>query len=184
MTCLPQFGQATPVLRYSNWIIAALVTLCATYLHVLFLMNAGGLWRDEAHLVLLSLLPSVSEVWQNLPHDSFPILMHLTVRAWSAAGLGNTDLGLRVLGLFAGLFLLLAFWFARWTMRNGAPLLAVTLAGLNLTMVRAGDSLRAYGLGSALAVITLAVMWRLARRPSLAAFSCAVAVAVLSVHSL
>ena len=34
-------------------------------------------------------------------------------------------LGLHVLGLYVGLFLLLAFWFASWTMRNGAPLLAV-----------------------------------------------------------
>src|SRR5262249_28031923 len=120
----------------------------------------------------------------NLLHDSCPILMHLAVRAWSATGLGNTDSGLRVLGLFVGLFLLLAFWFASWTMRNGAPLLAVTLAGLNVTMVRAGDSLRGYGLGSALAVLTLAVIWRLTCRPSLAAFSCAVVVAVLSVQSL
>jgi hypothetical protein len=110
--------------------------------------------------------------------------MHLAVRAWSAAGLGNTDLGLRVLGLFVGLFLLLAFWFASWTMRNGAPLLAVTLAGLNVTMIRAGDSLRGYGLGSALAVLTLALIWRLARRPSVATFSCAMAVAVLSVQTL
>src|SRR5882724_6329547 len=69
-------------------------------------------------------------------------------------------------------------------MRNGAPLLAVTLAGLNVTIIRAGDSLRAYGLGSALAVLTLAVIWRLTCRPSLAAFSCAVALAVLSVQSL
>lgn len=184
MTRLPHFGQATPVLRYSNWIAAALVTLFAAYLHVLFLLNAGGLWRDEADLVHLSLLPSVSEVWQNLPHDSCPILMHLAVRAWSAADPGNTDLGLRVLGLLVGLFLLLAFWFASWTMRNGAPLLAVTLAGFNVTMVRAGDSLRGYGLGSALGVLTLAVIWRLTCRPSLAAFSCAVAVAVLGVQSL
>src|SRR6266576_898552 len=185
MARLRHFGQATPVLRYSNWIAAALVTLCAVYLHVLFLFNAGGLWRDEADLVHLSLLPSVSEVWQNLPHDSCPILMHLVVRAWSAApSLGNTDAGLRVLGLYVGLFLLLAFWYASWTMRNGAPLLAVTLAGLNVTMVRAGDSLRGYGLGSALAVLTLAVIWRLTCRPSPAAFCCAVAVAVLSVQSL
>ena len=133
MTCLPQFGQATPLLRYSNWITAALVTLFAAYLHVLFFLNAGALWRDEAGFVHLSLLPSVSEVWQNL-HDSFPILMHLAVRAWSAVGIGNTDLGLRVLGLVVGLFLLLAFWFASWTMRNGVPLLAVTLVGTNLTM--------------------------------------------------
>src|SRR6266545_7602772 len=184
MARLRHFGQAMPVLRYSNWIAAALVTLCAVYLHALFFLNAGGLWRDEAELVHLSLLPSVSEVWQNLPHDSCPILMHLAVRAWSAAGFGNTDPGLRVLGLYVGLFLLLAFWLASWTMRKGAPLLAVTLAGLNVTMVRAGDSLRGYGLGSALAVLALAVVWRLTCRPSLAAFSCAVAVAVLSVQSL
>src|SRR5882724_2390902 len=69
-------------------------------------------------------------------------------------------------------------------MRNGAPLLAVTLAGLNVTIIHAGDSLRAYGLGSALAVLALAVIWRLTCRPSLAVFSCAVAVAVLSVQSL
>jgi hypothetical protein len=85
MTRLRHFGEATPILRYSNWIAAGLVTLFATYLHVLFLLNAGGLWRDEADLVHLSLLPSVSEVWQNLPHGSCPILMHLAVRAWSAA---------------------------------------------------------------------------------------------------
>jgi len=184
MARLRHFGPATPVLRHLNWITAALVTLAATYLHALYFLNAGGLWRDEVDLVNLSLLPSFSQVWRDLPHDSCPILMHLAVRAWSAAGLGNTDLGLRILGLLIGLFLLLAFWFAGWTMRNGAPLLAVTLAGLNVTMVRAGDSLRAYGLGSALGVLTLAVVWRLTRRPSLAAFSCAVAIAVLSVQSL
>src|SRR5207247_4004057 len=179
------FGRVTRVLRYSNWITAALVTLFAAYLHVLFFLNAGGLWRDEAVLVNLSLLPSVSEVWQTLPYDSCPILMHLVVRAWSAAAsLGNTDPGLRVLGLYVGLFLLAAFWFASWTIRNGTPLLAVTLAGLNVTMVRAGDSLRGYGLGSALAVLTLALIWRLTCRPSLAAFTCAVAVTVLSVQSL
>jgi hypothetical protein len=55
---------------------------------------------------------------------------------------------------------------------------------LNVTIIRAGDSLRGYGLGSALAVLTLALIWRLSRRPSLASFFCAVAVAVLSVHSL
>src|SRR5882724_10642961 len=184
MVRLPHFSQATPVLRYSNWITAALVTLSATFLHALFLLTAGGLWRDEAAFVQLSLLPSVSEMWQKLPYDHCPILMPLAVRAWSAAGLGNTDLGLRALGLVIGLFLLLAFWFASWMMRNGAPLLAVTLAGLNVTMVRGGDSLRAYGLGSALGVLTLALIWRLTCRPSLAAFFCAVAVAVLSVQAL
>ena len=52
----------------------------------------------------LSLLPSLSDVWQTLGYDHCPILMPLAVRAWSAAGLGNTDLGLRALGLCVGLF--------------------------------------------------------------------------------
>src|SRR5262245_39117642 len=184
MVRLRQFAQATPVFRYLTWIIAALVTLFATFLHALFFLSAGGLWRDEAGLVHLSLMQSLPEVWQNLPHDSCAILMPLVVRAWSAAGLGNTDLGLRVLGLVIGLLLLLAFWFAGWVMRNGAPLLAVTLAGLNVTIVRAGDSLRAYGLSSVLVVLMLALIWRLACRPNLAIFSCAVVVAVLSVQSI
>jgi hypothetical protein len=69
-----------------------------------FLLSAGGLWRDEAAFVHLSLLPSLSDVWQTLGYDHCPILMPLAVRAWSAAGLGNTDLGLRALGLCVGLF--------------------------------------------------------------------------------
>src|SRR6266699_3070713 len=69
------------------------------------------------------------QVWQNLPYDHCPILLPLAVRAWSAAGLRNTDLGLRVLGLFAGLFLLLAFWFASWTMRNGARVVGTSRGG-------------------------------------------------------
>src|SRR4029077_21038707 len=111
-------------------------------------------------------------------------LTPLVVRAWSAAGFGSTDPGLRILGLVIGLFLLFAFWFASLMIRNGAPLLAITLAGLNVTIIRAGDSLRAYGLGSALAVLTLALIWRLTCRPSLAVFSGALAVALLSVQSL
>src|SRR5262249_34411207 len=98
--------------------------------------------------------------------------------------LGNTDPGLRVLGLYVGLFLLLTLWFASWTMRKGPPLLAVTLAGLNVMVIRAGDSLRGYGLGSALAVFALALIWRLTCRPSLAAFCFALAAAVLSVQLL
>jgi hypothetical protein len=47
MVRLRHFGQATPVLRYFNWAIAALVTLCAVYLHALFFPNAEGRWRDE-----------------------------------------------------------------------------------------------------------------------------------------
>src|SRR5206468_12593661 len=100
MTRLRHFGQATPLLRYSDWIAAAVVTLCAVYLHALFFLNAGGLWRDEIELVNLSLLSSLSYVWRNQLHDFCAILMHLVVRAWLVLGLGNTDASSRVLGLY------------------------------------------------------------------------------------
>src|SRR5262245_41260193 len=58
MTRLRQLGEATPFLRYLDWVAAIVVTLCAAYLHALFFLNAGGLWRDEAAFVHLSLLPS------------------------------------------------------------------------------------------------------------------------------
>ena len=96
MTRLRHFGQATPVLRYSNWIAAALVTLFAAYLHVLFFAECRRAVAGRSRSCAFSLLPSFSQVWQNLPHDSCPILMPLAVRAWSAAGFGNTDPGLRV----------------------------------------------------------------------------------------
>jgi hypothetical protein len=51
MTRLRRFGQATLVLRCFNSITAAVVTLFAAYLHVLFFLNAGGLWRNEAAFV-------------------------------------------------------------------------------------------------------------------------------------
>jgi hypothetical protein len=50
MARLPHFGPATPVLRYFNWIVAALVTLFAAYLHVLFFLNAGGLTKRSERL--------------------------------------------------------------------------------------------------------------------------------------
>src|SRR6476660_6850399 len=99
MARLRYFDKAKPALRHSDWIIATLVTLFATYLHLLFFLNSGGLWRDVVDLVHLSLLPSLSQVWQNLPYDSCPLLMHLVVRAWSEVGFGNPDASLRVLGL-------------------------------------------------------------------------------------
>jgi len=52
MARLRNFGQATLALRYSDWIAAALVTLVAIYLHVLFLLNAGGFGGTKSTLCI------------------------------------------------------------------------------------------------------------------------------------
>lgn len=160
------------------------MSVAALHLHWIFFANAGGLWRDEAGSVQLALLPSLRDVWAMLTHDLSPMLMPLAIRSWSAMGFGGTDFGLRCLGLGIGLLLLASLWTAAAMMRRGTPVVALALAGLDVTVIRAGDSLRAYGLGSALAVLMLALMWRLTQKPNFTNALLAALGAILSVQSL
>jgi hypothetical protein len=170
--------------RLIEWGMAVLMSAAALRLHWVCLIHAGGLWRDEAGGVQLALLPSLREVWAMLTHDSFPILMPLTIRSWSSMGFGDTDFGLRCLGFCVGLLLLASLWIAAGMMRRGTPVVALALAGLNITIIRAGDSLRAYGLAAALVVLVLALTWRLARKPNFINASLAALAAIFSVQCL
>ena len=80
-------------------------------------------------------------------------------------GPGATDDGLRMLGLVCGLLLLTAYWAAGRMMGKGLPLLSLALAGLNFTMIRYGDSLRAYGLATACMVLAVSLIWRFIEVP-------------------
>ncbi len=167
-----------------SWIVALLATLAAIFLHVVFLTHAGGLWRDEASFVQLATLPSWHDVWRMLGHDNCPILLPAITRMWCAAGWGKTDFGLRILGLIIGLLLLAMFWVASRMMRRGVPLLPLALVAVNITMIRGGDSLRSYGLGSALNVLVLPLFWHVARKPTSVNVLLGALVAVLSVQCL
>lgn len=170
--------------RRAEWVIGGLATCVAIFLHVDFVAHAGGLWRDEAGLVGLSTLPSFRDVWRMLAHDHCPILMPALIRGWCHADWGATDIGLRVLGLIAGLLLPAAFWAASLIHRRGTPLLPLGLVVLNAEVIRTTDSLRAYGLGSALAVLLLPLIWRLAQKPSPGNAALAAVTAVGSVQGL
>lgn len=174
----------TRIISRADWIVAALITLAAVILHGVFWTHAGGLWRDEAAGVQLATLPSLSEVWRMLTHDSFPALLPLVLRLWAAIGLGGTDLHLRFLGLLVGLATLATIWGAARLMGRGAPTAALALLALNPICIRAGDTLRAYGLGSALIVLTMALAWRFAQKPTSARGILAAAAAILSVQCL
>jgi len=162
------------------WAGALAITAAAVWLHFTFLLHAGGLWRDEVNLVNLSGFDSLA----GLRRDSFPILMPLLVRAWSAIGLGGTDLGLRCIGILAGLGLLGAYWIAAWTTRRAPPVLSLVFMGLNVTALTYGDSLRAYGLGSLLIVLAMAAAWAFLATPSLWRFAIFTVSAVASVQAL
>jgi len=153
-------------LSHPDWIIAVLISLAAVWLHFFFLFHAGSLWRDEVAIANISRLPALGQVWQALPHDNCPIVFPVLVRFWSMSGLGATDAGLRILGLGCGLLLLASFWVASRMMGKGLPLLSMALAGLNFTMVRYGDSLRAYGLGTACILLTMVLIWRFVEAPN------------------
>jgi hypothetical protein len=168
-----QFGKA-------GGFAAALISAAILWLHFHFWQNAGGLWRDEVNLINLAGSHSLAV----MANDSFPVLMPLLVHVWAGLGLGGSDAGLRLLGMLIGLAMPAALWVAAWTTRRSPPLLGLTLLGLNTTMIIYGDSLRAYGLGSACIVLTAAAMGWFLKTPSWPRAGILSAAAILSVQAL
>jgi hypothetical protein len=156
----------SPKTRHADWVIAVFLSLTAVGLHFFSLTHAGGLWRDELCMTNISGLPTLGQVWQTLPYDHCPIVFPVLLRLWSVLGFGETDGGLRILGLGIGLLLLATFWIASRMMGKGLPLLSVALAGLNFTIIRYGDSLRAYGLATVCLLLTMALIWHFMEAPN------------------
>ena len=160
--------------------MAVVISLFILWLHVFFLLHAGGLWRDEVNLVNLSSRHSLAE----MARDSFPVLMPALVRGWTAIGWGGDDFGLRLLGMWIGLSLPAALWFAAWRIRRSPPLLGLLLLGINTTVIEFGDSLRAFGLGSAAILLTVAAAGLLLRHPTWPRALGLAVLATLSVQAL
>jgi hypothetical protein len=171
-------------LHRTAWLAAILMTIAAVWLHFYFLFHAGGLWRDEVCVVNIATLPSLGQVWEALPHDHCPILFPALVRVWAASGWGANANGLRVLGMGVGLLLLALFWVAARMMGKRPPLLSLGLAALNFTIIRYGDSIRAYGLGTACILLTTMLVWRFVEAPNTRCWLLAGLAAVLSVQAL
>ena len=52
-------------------ILAVIGTAVAIYLHILFAMNAGALWRDEVNSLEVATMRTFAEMWASLSFDSF-----------------------------------------------------------------------------------------------------------------
>ncbi len=165
-------------------LLAVILTLAAGYLHILVLTHAGALWRDEVGTVGLATLPDFTDTWKMLAHNADPILFPSLVRVWAALGLGRTDFGLRLLGFVAGLSVVAAIWVTGRLMRITWPVLSLALLATNLAIVRWGDSLRPYGLGSALLLLVVGSVWSFISQPSRKRYLIAAMVGVLGVQSL
>jgi hypothetical protein len=163
--------------------VAAALSLWIIVLHFLYLTHAGPLWRDEAGSIAFASMPSAAAIWHNLRYDNFPPLFVAVARAWTLAGL-SSDADYRVLGFLTGLGTLGALWFAARTLGGRAPLLVLAFYATNPVAIRVGDSMRPYGLGIALIVLTHALTWRFAQAPRRSSLMWAAAAAVLSVQCL
>jgi hypothetical protein len=169
--------------RKFGWAIGALVTAAAVYLHWVNFRSAGALWRDEAGVARISTLATVQEMWSNLGHESCPILFPILSRGWSFA-IGGGDTALRVFGFIVGLLMLGVVWLTGWFFHRSAPLIALGLLAVNASVVRWGDSLRAYGLGSVVMLATLVMVWRFVSVPNRTRWVAAALAAVISVQCL
>jgi hypothetical protein len=163
--------------------VAAALTLWVIVLHLMFLTHAGPLWRDEAEVIGFASMPTLGETFHSLHYGNFPPLFATVVRYWTLAGLGF-DSGYRALGCLIGLGTLGALWFGARALGARAPLLALALFAVNPVVVRIGDSMRSYGLGIILTVLTQALIWKYVQRPCRAYGAAAAVAAILSVQCL
>src|SRR5260221_5904689 len=163
-----------------EWVISICITVAIVCLHFVFLTRVGGFWRDEVNLINLANNHSL----QDMAQDSFPILMPLLVHGWSSLGLAETDLQLRLLGIFIGLGLLLAPWLAAMSARRASALLGLLLVRANSKVIIYGDSIRAYGLGSLLVALMATAAWMFLKKPSWLRAGWLGLLAILSVQTL
>jgi hypothetical protein len=168
----------------AGWAVGLLLTALAGWFHWEFFGHAGALWRDEVNMARLAELPTWGELWAMLSRDHCPALPLGLLRGWLALGGGESVVGFRLWGFGVGLLLVAALWTAARALRGGAPVLALALVAVNVPLLRSTDALRAYGLGSALAVLALVAIWWVVERRSGARVAVAVLAAVASVQTL
>jgi hypothetical protein len=171
-------------LSRAEWAVALLLTLVVLWLHYEHAVSAGGLWRDEANTLRLATLPSLHDIWNNLQYDSFPILWILVVRCVAALVGPLNDPAFRVLGSLVGVGIVGAMWLHARTVGKSVPLLSLSLLAMSPGLIEYGDSMRAYGFGILLIVVTAALMWRFVNTPAIGSFLMVLLAAIASVHTL
>jgi hypothetical protein len=171
-------------IKHVEWATAAILTLLAVYFHFVEAISAGGLWRDEANTVAVATLPRIGDVWKNIEHDSFPILWLLVVRSYASLVGPMNDPAFRALGFFVGLGVIGALWLNARTFRHSVPLLSLAMLALSPSMIRWGDTIRAYGSGMLMILVTVTLLWRFLEKPGVGRFAATAAAAVVSVNLL
>ena len=162
----PKEMRLRPAKLGAETAVALAGTVFAAMLLVLTALYAGPLWRDEINTLNLAQMSSLKEFWNNLPFESFPPLWPLLVRGCGILGMANSDAGIRVLGLYVGLFFLVSLWLCSRWIGGRAPSLSVALIGSLPAFIFIVGANRAYGLASGLLVLSFGMLWRMVEYPS------------------
>ena len=178
--CWRGVQQTAPGARQSR--VGLLLTLGVLALHVVFYQHAGPLWRDEAGTAGFSAMP-YGEIIAKRHYDAFPVAFTLIVHTWLIAGLGDTDAGLRQLGMLVGLAGVVALWWSGRQLRLGAPLLALLLFGMSPARIIWGDTVRGYGLAIFAVPWCMGALWAFLERPAWRTYTIAQLAALLTVQS-
>lgn len=163
--------------------VAIVLTAGVVALHLVRLLNAGGLWRDEAATAHLASHFSLSYVLANSQYEIFPMLFPglLHIYSWVA---GGSDLALRIFGTAVGVGLLAVLWWNMRLIRRSVPLLSLALVGFNGSFIQWGDEVRGYGLGMVFLLLTVGLGWLALEHPTPWRAIAAMLSAVASVQSL
>lgn len=169
------------LIKYAEWIVAVLLSAAVLFLLIVRVTHAGALWRDEAATVQLAQMPTLAEVASNFQHEAFPLPFPLTIRSYAAL-FGASDTSLRCFGFIVGVAMVAVAWFNLRAAGDRGPLLFLALFGLNATFLIWGTSLRGYGLGSVLLLLTLGLTAKAVRQPTTANAVYATIIAIASVQ--
>ena len=175
------------LIKNAEWIVAILLSVTVLFLLVVRTANAGALWRDEAATLQLAQMPTVSDIAANFQHEAFPLPFPMLVRCYITL-FGASDASVRWFGFTVGVAVLAIAWFNSRTRGESGPLLFPALFCLNATFLIWGTSLRGYGLGCLLLLLTLGLTVAAIRQPTptnaLAATIASVASVQIMVNSL
>ena len=161
-------------------ITAALLSALVLSFLVVRATNAGALWRDEAATLQLSQMRA-GEIFSNFQHEAFPPPFPFLIRAYTAV-FGASDASLRWFGFTVGTMLIAAAWFNSRAFGDRGPLLVLTLFGLNATFLIWGTSVRGYGLGCVLLLLSLGLAAKAILRPTRSNAAAATLAGVASVQ--
>lgn len=156
----------TETILVTERVAVLLLMVFVVALHFRFLVDAGGLWRDETHSFNLANMPGLWDMFAAHRSDTHPVFMSLALRLWILAGFGTSDMKIRLFGLLVGLTILVVLWFNARLLGYKVPTIGMLLLGLSPIIIRYGDSIRPYGLAMLFSILAFGLYWRVTVKPS------------------